>query len=195
VQANLIFTVLSITGVGSAHRGDRLPGFHSITGPQFTADRFKGNKITRDSSKREHTAFDNLANKPDCGVGGCQNTLALENSIIDAPMASRIVAIWLKIGVDEVNRGSQWNLPGFLVRAVLGCFAAESRARAGLLLPKGKAEHGYGHCPGEDDSSQWVHSLRLPETRARGLIRGKSVDNFSGQRLKGAVMLMSSGIR
>jgi hypothetical protein len=40
-----------------------------------------------------------------------------------------------------------------------------------------------------------MQASRLPETLGPGLIRGKSVDNFSGQSLNPAVMLMSSGIR
>jgi hypothetical protein len=46
---------------------------------------------------------------------------------------------------------------------------------------------------------QWVsigfESLRGLENRSPGLIRDKSVDNFSSQSLNPAVMLMSSGIR
>ncbi len=155
MQTPLPIAVLPVVFACVTNGGNRLAGKNLLTGLQLAAGRFKLDQVSGLGSNGNQISVGDLTGKPDAAAHRRVNLLIELDSIIDAPVACRIVAAWLKVGINQVKRGIEGRKPALRRRRGL------SVCRGRLLLPKGQSDQGKSQDSCHNYLSQWVHYSRL----------------------------------
>ena len=89
--------MLPIAQIGFAYLTDYLTKKNGLTFLKIRAHGFEFGEIAIGVFERDQLAIDNLSRKPNLAIGRGQNGLPQRDLVIDTPMTSGVVAVWLPV--------------------------------------------------------------------------------------------------